>query len=99
MHPQAREKGFAAIEDEIFHANIAQGVLLIKSSSFRAPAAPAANSTAPLAAQHDLILQGQGPKDQQTEMFFRATFAMAGEEEVMEAIRRFGEALRVVFGL
>lgn len=96
MHPQAREKGFAAIEDEIFHANIAQGVLLIKSSSFRAPAA---NFTAPLAAKHDLILQGQGPKDQQTEMFFRATFAMAGEEEVMEAIRRFGEALRVVFGL
>lgn len=96
MHPQAREKGFAAIEDEIFQANIAQGVLLIKSSSFRAPTA---NFTAPLAAKHDLILQGQRPKDQQTEMFFRATFAMAGEEEVMEAIRRFGEALRVVFGL
>lgn len=71
----------------------------MKSSSFRAPTAPADNFTPPLAAQHDLILQGQGPKDRQTEMFFRATFAMAGEEEVMEAIRRFGEALRMVFRL
>lgn len=96
MHPQAREKGFAAIEDEIFHANIAQGVLLIKSSFFRAPAA---NVTVPLAARHDLIVQSQGPKDQQIEMYFRATFGTAGEEEVEEGIRRFGEALRGVFGL
>lgn len=96
MHPQAREKGFATIEDEIFHANITQGVLLIKSSSFRAPAV---NVAMPLAAEHDLIVQGQCQRDQQSEMFFRATFAMADDEEVMEAIRRFGEALRGVFGL
>lgn len=88
MHSQAREKGFATIEDEIFHSNIAQGVLLIKGSFFRASAA-----------EHDLIIQSQGHRDLQTEMFFRATFAMAGEEEVMEAISRFGESLRRVFGL
>lgn len=96
MHPQAKEKGFATIEDEIFHANITQGVLLIKSSLFRAPAV---NIIIPLAAEHDLIVQGQCQKDQQPEMFFRATFAMADDEEVMEAIRRFGRALRGVFEL
>lgn len=99
MHPQAREKGFAAIEDEIFHANIAQGVLLIKSSFFRAPAANVATVPPVVAAKHDLSVQGQGPKDHETDMFFRATFAMSSEEEVMEAIRRFGEALRGVFEL
>ncbi|KAI4139924.1 MAG: hypothetical protein L6R39_006047 [Caloplaca ligustica] len=33
------------------------------------------------------------------EMFFRTTFAAAGAEDVTEAIRRFGEALRAEFGL
>ena len=33
------------------------------------------------------------------EMFFRTTFAAAGEEDVQEAMRRFGECLRVEFGL
>lgn len=33
------------------------------------------------------------------EMFFRTTFAAATDEQVDEAIRRFGEALRTVFGL
>lgn len=96
VHPQARKKGFATIEDEIFHANITQGVLLIKSSFFRAPAA---NVTISLAAEHDLIVQSQWQRDQQPEMFFRATFSMADDVEVMEAIRRFGEALREVFEL
>lgn len=55
----------------------------------------------PLAAEHDLIVQSQCHRDQQQQpqMFFRATFAMADDEEVMEAIRRFGEALRGVFEL
>lgn len=96
MHPQARAKGFATIEDEIFHANITQGVLLIKSSFFRAPVV---NVTMPLAAEHNLIVQSQCQRDQQPEMFFRATFAMADDEEVMEAVKRFGEALRGVFEL
>ncbi|KAL8732690.1 MAG: hypothetical protein Q9166_002666 [cf. Caloplaca sp. 2 TL-2023] len=33
------------------------------------------------------------------EMFFRTTFAAAGEKDVEEAVKRFGEALRVDFGL
>lgn len=99
MHPQAREKGFATIEDEIFHANITQGVLLIKGSFFLAPAVNV--TIMPLAAEHDLRVQSQYQRDHQhqPEMFFRATFAMADDEDIMEAIRRFGEALRGVFEL
>lgn len=97
MHPQAREKGFATIEDEIFHANIMQGVLLIKGSFFRAPAVNV--RIMPLTAEDDLRVQSQYQRDQQPEMFFRATFAMADDEDVMEATRRFGEALRGVFEL
>ncbi|KAI4119328.1 MAG: hypothetical protein LQ338_007288 [Usnochroma carphineum] len=33
------------------------------------------------------------------DMFFRTTFAAAGAEDVTEAIRRFGDALRAEFGL
>ena len=33
------------------------------------------------------------------DMFFRTTFAAASAEQVQEAIRRFGEGLRAVFGL
>ena len=33
------------------------------------------------------------------DMFFRMTFAAATEEEISEATRRFGVALRGVFGL
>ena len=32
-------------------------------------------------------------------MFFRTTFAAAGEKDVVEAVKRFGEGLRVEFGL
>ena len=33
------------------------------------------------------------------EVFFRMTFAASGAEAVQEAVKRFGEALRVAFGL
>ena len=32
-------------------------------------------------------------------MFFRATFAAASAENIEEAIKRFGDALRIQFGL
>ncbi|KAK2757063.1 Aromatic/aminoadipate aminotransferase 1 [Arachnomyces sp. PD_36] len=35
----------------------------------------------------------------ETDMFFRATFAAASETEIVEAIKRFGIALRAEFGL
>lgn len=35
----------------------------------------------------------------ETDMFFRATFAAASETEIVEAIKRFGVALRSEFGL
>jgi aromatic amino acid aminotransferase I len=36
---------------------------------------------------------------EQTDMFFRATFAAAPGEQIAEAIRRFGEAVKEVFEL
>jgi aromatic amino acid aminotransferase I / 2-aminoadipate transaminase len=38
-------------------------------------------------------------RDTDTEMFFRTTFAAAGSGDIVEAMRRFGEALREEFGL
>ena len=37
--------------------------------------------------------------DKGDEMFFRTTFAAASLEDMTEAIRRFGEGLRAVFGV
>ncbi len=37
--------------------------------------------------------------DVDKDMFFRATFAAAPGDQVAEAIRRFGEALRGEFGI
>lgn len=37
--------------------------------------------------------------EEEEKMFFRATFAAASEEGINEAISRFGDALRVEFGL
>lgn len=36
---------------------------------------------------------------QEEDMFFRATYAAASEENIVEAVRRFGEAVRDEFGL
>lgn len=38
-------------------------------------------------------------KRPEEKMFFRATFAAAGVDQIAEAIKRFGTALRVQFGL
>ena len=38
-------------------------------------------------------------RDTDTEMFFRTTFAAESSGDIVEAIRRFGEALREEFGL
>lgn len=70
-----------AIEEEIFQASIARGVLLVKGTFFRADNPPSTDTV------------GAG------EMFFRTTFAAVDEEKIVEGIRRFGEALRDVFGL
>jgi aromatic amino acid aminotransferase I len=37
--------------------------------------------------------------DEHDTLFFRATYAAAPFEQIQEAIRRFGEALRASFGL
>ncbi|MCJ1334741.1 Aromatic/aminoadipate aminotransferase 1 [Bachmanniomyces sp. S44760] len=84
LHPSASEKGLLAIEDEIFHAGIDRGVLSSKGSWFRAGGTAAAQTES---AEPD------------AELFFRFTFAAAPPEKITEAIRRFGEGLRAVFGL
>ncbi|KAL8949927.1 MAG: hypothetical protein Q9222_003994 [Ikaeria aurantiellina] len=50
------------------------------------------------------VLTGKGSwfraeGDAGEDLFFRTTFAAAGEEDVTEAVKRFGQALRVEFGL
>lgn len=79
-----------AIEEEIFQASIARGVLLVKGTWFLAEPSPPAADTSTAASP------AQQPPEQ---LFFRTTFAAVDEEKVMEAISRFGDALRGVFGL
>ncbi|KAL1585930.1 hypothetical protein WHR41_04998 [Cladosporium halotolerans] len=75
-HPQFASKSRAQIEDEIFHAVVARGSLLMKGSWF----CP------------------EGQKDGDA-MFFRATYAATPLGDIKEGVRRFGQALRDVFGL
>jgi aromatic amino acid aminotransferase I len=74
-HPEASTKPLLDIEEQIFHAAIDAGVLVIRGSWFRAE------------------------DDAGKELFFRATFAAATGEHIAEAIKRFGNALRLIFGL
>lgn len=74
-HPQASTIPLLDIEEEIYLAAIASGVLVIRGSWFRA--------------------EGDAGED----LFFRATYAAATSENISEAIRRFGDALRDVFQL
>ena len=78
-HPDASTKTALEIEEEIFQAGIAGGVLIAKGSWSRAEpdVEPSAND----------------------DIFFRMTFAASGSEAVQEAVKRFGKALRVAFGL
>lgn len=85
--------------------SIARGVLLVRGSWFRAdannasvnPSASKANTeengNEVVAGSHDL------PAEDAPDLFFRTTFAAVDDENVTEAIRRFGDALREVFGL
>ncbi|MCJ1267384.1 Aromatic/aminoadipate aminotransferase 1 [Lobaria immixta] len=99
VHPQAAQKGKLVIEEEIFQESIARGVLLVKGSCFLAeanspsPGTPLTNDNGAVAASHDISFE------EVPELFFRATFAAVDQEKVTEAIRRFGDTLREVFGL
>ncbi|KAK3615874.1 Aromatic/aminoadipate aminotransferase 1 [Elasticomyces elasticus] len=75
-HPDYPHKTLEEIEDELFHANMKHGTLLMKGSWF-CPDKTMANE----------------------KMFFRATYAAAPLDQIREAVRRFGEALREAFGL
>ena len=78
-HPAASTKTALEIEEEIFQAGIAGGVLIAKGSWSRAEPDVEPNVT--------------------DDIFFRMTFAASGSEAVQEAVKRFGKALRVAFGL
>ncbi|KKK19848.1 hypothetical protein ARAM_005446 [Aspergillus rambellii] len=64
-----------AIEEEVFHAAVKNGVLVSRGSWFKAKGLD------------------------ENKMFFRTTFAAASSENITEAIKRFGDALRTEFGL
>lgn len=91
-----------AIEEEIFQESVARGVLLVKGTWFRAEEKAASSSSADAS-----VINGATTTttitshhaDEPLTMFFRTTFAAVDEPKVMEAIRRFGDALRTVFRL
>lgn len=84
-----------AIEEEIFQASIARGVLLVKGTFFRPEADCNSVSKGTQTVQNGAV----AVNEPQTEMFFRTTFASVDGENIVEGIRRFGAALREVFGL
>lgn len=98
-----------AIEEEIFQASIARGVLLVKGTFFRAEAnTPSTDNNSVLKGTKTVDYHGNNGAVAVTShaadkppanMFFRTTFAAVDEEKVMEGIRRFGGALREVFEL
>lgn len=83
QHPSSESRGgnmsVLDIEADIFDTCIAQGVLVGRGSWFRAE-------------QHNHDSPQSAPEP--TEMFFRTTFAAATDENMAEAIRRFGVAVR-----
>ncbi|KAM7194306.1 pyridoxal phosphate-dependent transferase [Naviculisporaceae sp. PSN 640] len=84
LHPDASTKSLLEVEEEIFNLCIEKGVLVGRGSWFRAEQHNH-NSSPASQEQH---------REQPKEMFFRATFAAATPENMTEAIRRFGEAVR-----
>ncbi|KAK4218186.1 Aromatic/aminoadipate aminotransferase 1 [Rhypophila decipiens] len=91
LHPDASSKSLLQVEEEIFNLCIEKGVLIARGSWFRAE-------------QHNKISPSSSvpaatTPQEQTDMFFRATFAAATPENMTEAIRRFGEAIKESYGL
>ena len=82
-HPRYPELSLEEIEDELFHKNVEHGTLLMKGSWFAS-------------SEREWRHKGEGEKEK---MFFRATYAAAKFGQIDEAIRRFGESVREVFGL
>lgn len=84
------------IEEQIFRAAAANHVLVARGSWFRAEKdnhfQPAMNGHT---TNGDVEVPAQ--KDFNTFMYFRMTFAAAPEDKIAEAVRRFGETLRVEF--
>ncbi|KAK9465911.1 pyridoxal phosphate-dependent transferase [Lipomyces arxii] len=71
-HPH-HHRGISAIEVELFHASIANKVLILPGAWFKVAEADA------------------------TGVYFRATFASVSPENMMTAIKRFGEVLNCAF--
>lgn len=101
-----------AIEEEIFQMNIARGVLLVRGSWFRADANNASVNPSASKVNNNIVEENNSneavvagcshdlpPAEDPPHLFFRTTFAAVDDEYVTEAIRRFGQSLRDVFGL
>lgn len=70
-----------------------KGSYFLAEANSPSPGTPVTNDNGAVAASHDISFK-EAP-----ELFFRATFAAVDQEKVTEAIRRFGDTLREVFGL
>lgn len=107
-HPIWREKSKALttedekkallveIEEDIFRKAAAKHVLIARGSWFRAEKD---NHFQSMSNGHtNGEVEVSQPKDFNTSMYFRMTFAAAPQDKIAEAVRRFGETLREEFG-
>ncbi|KAI9839336.1 MAG: Aromatic/aminoadipate aminotransferase 1 [Sclerophora amabilis] len=91
-----------AIEESIFDACIDRNVLMARGSWFRAEGTRNSSSSpspspASSSSSSSKVSNGDAQPDGQSDMFFRATFAAASSDKMVEAIKRFGDALRSEF--
>lgn len=81
------------IEEKVFLAAVAMDVLVARGSWFWAEKD---NKPSP---SQSVAGEALPEKKKATDLFFRMTYAAATEQQMTEAVKRFGQALRTEFGL
>lgn len=94
-HPgvEKGEVAIAEVEEKVFLAAVASNVLVAKGSWFRAEK----DNKYTFGSANGVMGKDQTTKS--TDLFFRMTFAAASEEQIVEAVKRFGDALKAEFGV
>ncbi|OAP60513.1 hypothetical protein AYL99_05515 [Fonsecaea erecta] len=95
MDAEARHKALLSIEDRIYMEGLKEGVLACKGSHFRAPALTCNG----VSRSNGQLVDGPGRSlaEDENAVFFRLTFASAGEASLVTAVGRLGLALRKIF--
>ena len=96
-HPRANTMHPLEIEEEIFQAAVAKGTLISKGSWFRAE--DDADHAHDTEHENENGTPAAAGEDRGDRLHVRTTFAAADPEQVQEAIKRVGGALRDVFKL